>query len=344
MVKNMKNTILVTGGLGYIGSHTCVELLLEDFKVVIVDNLCNSSIIALDRIELITGKKPTFIEGDVRDRSLLVDVFSKHKIASVIHFAGLKSVAESVRNPISYYDTNVSGTLILADVMAEFKCRNIVFSSSATVYGEPKELPIKESFKVGAINPYGSSKLMSERILSDLYKSDTNWSVGLLRYFNPVGAHKSGLIGEDPNDSPNNLMPIISQVAVKRREKLLIFGNDYPTKDGTGIRDYLHVSDLADAHVKAIKKTLQSNDLFILNLGTGQGYSVFDIIKAFENISNVKIPYEIVERRAGDVAQCFADPTMAKKVLNWNTSRSLNEMCEDVWRWQSKNPSGYRID
>jgi len=333
--------ILVTGGIGYIGSHACVELLEAGYELVIVDNLCNSSIIALDKITLITGIRPTLIQGNICDRSILVDVFRSHEIAAVIHFAGLKSVRESVESPLSYYETNVYGTVVLAGVMAEFGCRNIIFSSSAAVYGDPAAVPIKECFPLKAINPYGSSKLVAEGVLRDLYISDNAWSVGLLRYFNPVGAHKSGLIGEDPNGTPNNLMPFISQVAVGRRDKLLIYGDDYPTPDGTGVRDYLHVVDLAVAHVRAMEHALKSDGLLTLNLGTGRGYSVFEMVKAFEVASGVSVPYEIVERRAGDAAECYADPSLSEKILAWTAERPLEEMCEDHWRWQSKNPAGY---
>lgn len=333
--------ILVTGGAGYIGSHTCVELLGAGYELVIVDNLCNSSIIALDRITLITGMRPIFVKGNICDRSTLIDVFRNHEIAAVIHFAGLKSVKESVESPLSYYETNVYGTLVLAGVMAEFGCRNIIFSSSATVYGDPETVPIKECFPLKGINPYGSSKLVAEGVLRDLYISDDTWSVGLLRYFNPVGAHKSGLIGEDPNGTPNNLMPVISQVAVGRRNKLCIYGDDYPTRDGTGVRDYLHVVDLAVAHVRAVEHVLKSDGLFTLNLGTGRGYSVFEMVKAFEVVAGVPVPYEVVDRRAGDVAECYADPSLSETILAWKAVRPLEEMCEDYWRWQSKNPAGY---
>jgi UDP-glucose 4-epimerase len=340
-------SILITGGAGYIGSHTLVELANANYDFIVYDNLSNSSRESLKRVEKIIGKSITFINGDIRDTKKLKEVFSNHSIDSVIHFAGLKAVGESVVKPLEYYDNNVVGTLKLLEVMKEYNCKKIVFSSSATVYGDPETTPILENFPVGATtNPYGTSKYMIERILEDLYISDNSFKIAILRYFNPVGAHKCGTIGEDPNGIPNNLMPFISQVAVGKREYLNVFGSDYDTHDGTGVRDYIHVVDLANAHVKAIdylnnSKLKIKNSPLIINIGTGIGYSVLDVVKAFKKASKVDIPYKLVPRRAGDIAKCFADPSYAKEVLGWEATRDLETMCRDAWNWQSKNPNGY---
>lgn len=334
--------ILVTGGAGYIGSHTCVELIAVGYDLVIIDNLCNSSSESINRIKNITGKSVDFIKGDIRDRELLRTAFEQFSIDAVIHFAGLKAVGESVARPLRYYNNNVSGSVALFEVMAEFGCSKIVFSSSATVYGETASVPIKECFPLSTNNPYGASKLMVENILNDVSKSDPTWSIALLRYFNPIGAHESGLIGEDPNGIPNNLLPYISQVAVGLREKLLVFGGDYDTVDGTGVRDYVHVVDLAKGHVAALEKLKQSPGLVAVNLGTGRGCSVLEMVKAFEQASGKAVPYEVVARRSGDVAQSYADPNMAFEVLDWNAELSIKQMCEDAWRWQSLNPKGYQ--
>lgn len=334
--------ILVTGGAGYIGSHTLIELASAGRKFVVYDNLCNSSQESLKRVSEIIESDITFEEGDIRDKKRLQEVFSKYKIDSVIHFAGLKAVGESVEKPLEYYDNNIVGTLRLCEVMQEFGCKKIVFSSSATVYGDPHTTPIKEDFPLSATNPYGRTKLFIEEILRDLYRADSEWKIVLLRYFNPVGAHKSGRIGEDPNGLPNNLMPFISQTAVGKREFLSVFGGDYDTHDGTGFRDYIHVMDLAHGHLKAIEKIDTLSDVLTVNLGTGNGYSVLDMVKAFEKASQREVPYKIVERRSGDVAKCFADPAYAKEVLDWEATRHLDEMCEDSWRWQSQNPNGYK--
>ena len=333
--------ILVTGGAGYIGSHTCVELLNSGHQVIVVDNLSNSKIESIKRVEEITSKSIEFHEIDILDKQQLNDVFKKHNIGVVIHFAGLKAVGESVEKPLEYYQNNVSGTLSLIEVMREHNIKDIVFSSSATVYGDPKSVPITEDFPLQATNPYGRTKLMIEEILGDVYHSDNNWNIVLLRYFNPVGAHLSGRIGEDPQGIPNNLMPFVSQVAVGKREKLNIFGNDYPTKDGTGVRDYIHVVDLAIGHVRSLKMIKENAGLKIYNLGTGKGYSVLEVIKAFEKASNKSIPYKIVGRRSGDIAECYADPSLAEKELNWKAKRTIEEMCVDSWNWQSQNPDGY---
>lgn len=321
-------TILVTGGAGYIGTHTVVELLNAGSEVIVLDNLSNSSIEALDRVERITGKSVTFYQGDILNKALLQKVFSDHSIDAVIHFAGLKAVGESVAKPLKYYENNVTGTLILCQVMAEFKVKNLVFSSSATVYGDPASLPITEDFPTGATNPYGQSKLMVEHILADLHHSDPSWNIARLRYFNPVGAHASGLIGEDPNDIPNNLMPFIAQVAVGKREALSVFGNDYPTHDGTGVRDYIHVVDLAIGHLKALEKLATKPGLVTYNLGTGQGYSVLDMVKAFEKACGKSIAYLIAPRRPGDIAACYADPDHAKTDLDWQATHSLEDMAD----------------
>lgn len=340
----MSATILVTGGAGYIGSHTCVELLESGYQVVVLDNLCNSSPEALRRVEEITGKSVTFVEGDIRDRNILQGLFSQYNFDSVIHFAGLKAVGESCRIPLNYYENNVSGTVILCQEMAKAGVFNIVFSSSATVYGDPASLPIREDFPLSATNPYGRSKLMVEEVLGDLYKSDNRWNIALLRYFNPAGAHSSGMIGEDPNDIPNNLMPYISQVAIGKREKLSVFGSDYPTVDGTGVRDYIHVVDLAKGHVCAIDKLRSGCGLKAWNLGVGNGTSVLQMVAAFEKAASLTIPYELVERRPGDIAECWADASLAEKELGWKTEKGLEEMMADTWRWQSSNPNGYRKD
>ena len=340
----MSATILVTGGAGYIGSHTCVELLESGYQVVVLDNLCNSSPEALRRVEEITGKSVSFVEGDVRDRNSLQRLFSQYNFDSVIHFAGLKAVGESCQIPLSYYENNVSGTVVLCQEMARAGVFNIVFSSSATVYGDPASLPIREDFPLSATNPYGRSKLMVEEVLGDLYKSDNRWNIALLRYFNPAGAHSSGMIGEDPNDIPNNLMPYISQVAIGKREKLSVFGSDYPTVDGTGVRDYIHVVDLAKGHVCAIDKLRTGCGLKAWNLGVGNGTSVLQMVAAFEKAAGLTIPYELVDRRPGDIAECWADASLAEKELGWKTEKSLDEMMADTWRWQSSNPNGYRKD
>lgn len=333
--------ILVTGGAGYIGTHTVVELLNAGNDVIVLDNLSNSSIEALNRVERITGKSVTFYQGDILNKALLQKVFNDHAIDSVIHFAGLKAVGESVVKPLKYYENNVTGTLILCQVMAEFKVKNLVFSSSATVYGDPASLPITEDFPTGATNPYGQSKLMVEHILADVHNADPSWNIARLRYFNPVGAHASGLIGEDPNDIPNNLMPFIAQVAVGKRTALSVFGNDYPTHDGTGVRDYIHVVDLANGHLKALAKLATKPGLVTYNLGTGQGYSVLDMVKAFEKACGNTIAYQIAPRRPGDIAACYADPTHAREDLGWQATHTLEDMANSSWHWQSTNPNGY---
>lgn len=333
--------ILVTGGAGYIGSHTCVELLEHGHEVIVVDNLANSKKKALHRVENITGTSITFHKVDLLDKSALANVFNEHSIDSVIHFAGYKAVGESVEKPLSYYQNNLISTLNLCELMQKFSVHNLVFSSSATVYGDPHKVPITENFPLSATNPYGRTKLFIEQILNDLHRADETWNIALLRYFNPVGAHKSGEIGEDPNDIPNNLMPYISQVAVGKLQQLSVFGDDYPTHDGTGVRDYIHVMDLANGHVKALEKLVDSPGLVTYNLGTGQGYSVLDVVNAFEEASGRKIPYQITERRPGDIAACYADPTKAEKELDWKAKRNLLQMCRDTWNWQSQNPEGY---
>lgn len=334
--------ILVTGGTGFIGSHTVVELQKAGYEVVIVDNLYNSKEIVLDRIETITGKRPTFYDLDVNDREGLNKVFDKEDIGAVIHFAGYKAVGESTRKPIEYYANNLGSTLVLCDVMRNHGCKKIVFSSSATVYGNPAFVPITEECPLGVTtNPYGESKSMQERILTDIYKSDNEWSVMLLRYFNPIGAHESGLMGEDPKGIPNNLLPYVAQVAAGKLEKVHVFGNDYDTPDGTGVRDYIHVVDLAKGHVKAIQGFEKLNGVNIFNLGTGVGYSVLDIIHAFAKACGKEIPYVIDPRRPGDIATCYSDPTKAKEVLGWTAEKTLEDMCRDAWNWQSKNPDGY---
>ncbi|EPP23375.1 UDP-glucose 4-epimerase GalE [Vibrio fluvialis] len=333
--------VLVTGGMGYIGSHTCIQMIAAGMTPVILDNLYNSKSTVLARIEKVSGVRPQFIEGDIRDKALLIDVMQRHQIQSVIHFAGLKAVGESVQKPLEYYDNNVNGTLVLVDAMREAGVKSLVFSSSATVYGDPASVPITEDFPTSATNPYGRSKLMVEECLTDFQKANPDWSITLLRYFNPVGSHPSGELGEDPQGIPNNLMPFISQVAVGRREFLSVFGSDYPTKDGTGVRDYIHVMDLADGHIAALKKVGEKAGLHVYNLGTGHGYSVLEMVKAFEAASDKAVPYQLVERRPGDIAECWADPAKAQQELGWKATRTLEEMTQDTWRWQSNNPQGY---
>ncbi|MBR2133228.1 MAG: UDP-glucose 4-epimerase GalE [Eubacterium sp.] len=335
-------SVLVTGGLGYIGSHTCVELMNAGIDVVVLDNLYNCKKSSYDRIKALVGKDFKFYECDIRDSEGMSKVFEAEDIDSVIHFAGLKAVGESVEKPLEYFDNNVNGTLVLLDVMRKHGCKKIVFSSSATVYGMNNISPLKEDMEVGGVtNPYGRTKYMIECILKDLYTSDNGWAICLLRYFNPIGAHKSGTMGEDPNGIPNNLMPFITQVAIGKRYKLNVFGDDYDTPDGTGVRDYIHVVDLALGHVKAVEKVRKENGLFIYNLGTGIGYSVLDVVKAFEKASGVKINYQISPRRPGDIATCYSDPSKALAELGWKAERGIEEMCEDSWRWQSQNPDGY---
>ncbi|WHY85440.1 UDP-glucose 4-epimerase GalE [Neobacillus novalis] len=335
--------ILVTGGAGYIGSHTCVELLNAGKEIIVIDNFSNSKPESLVRVKEITGKDFLFYELDLLDRQGLEDVFSTNQIEAVIHFAGLKAVGESVSIPLHYYHNNISGTLILCEVMAKFAVKNLVFSSSATVYGMPERVPISEDFSLSATNPYGRTKLMIEEILTDLYIADNSWSIALLRYFNPIGAHASGRIGEDPNDIPNNLMPYITQVAVGKLKELQVFGNDYPTVDGTGVRDYIHVVDLAQGHLKALERVIPTNGVEAYNLGTGTGYSVLELVGAFEKAAGVEIPYKIIERRPGDIAVCYADSKKAKTLLGWEAQRGIKEMCLDSWRWQQANPNGYEV-
>lgn len=338
----MKQSILVTGGAGYIGSHTTLALLEAGHDVIVLDNLANSSLESLRRVEKICGKAATFIEGDIRDRELLDSIFARYPIEAVLHFAGLKAVGESVQLPLHYYENNVSGSVVLFQAMAAANVFNLVFSSSATVYGEPKEMPISEDCPTGIpTNPYGRSKLMVEEILRDLALSESRWSIALLRYFNPVGAHHSGLIGEDPNGIPNNLLPYISQVAVGKLKQLSVYGNDYPTIDGTGVRDYIHVVDLANGHLKALNAIIQSQGVHIWNLGTGQGYSVLQMIKAFEEAAQAQVPYAVVSRRTGDIAECWADPKKAAQELGWKAEHSLDDMMRDTWRWQKSNPNGF---
>lgn len=333
--------ILVTGGAGYIGSHTVVELLEAGHDVVVVDNLYNSKQESLLRVEQITGRKASFHPVDLLDRASLERVFQEAPVDAVIHFAGLKAVGESVQIPLRYYHNNLTGTFILCETMAAAGCKNIVFSSSATVYGDPHSVPIDESFPLSATNPYGQTKLMLEQVFRDLHRSDSTWNIALLRYFNPVGAHPSGLIGEDPNGIPNNLVPFIAQVAVGKLKELSVYGNDYPTPDGTGVRDYIHVLDLAAGHVRALEKLQSKPGLVTYNLGTGKGCSVLEMIHAFEKASGVKIPYRFAPRRPGDIAACYASPDKARKELHWEAKRSIEEMCADTWRWQSQNPNGY---
>jgi len=333
--------ILVTGGAGYIGSHTCVELLNAGYEIIVVDNLVNSSEKSLERVREITGKKLTFYEADLLDKEALEHIFKKENIDSVIHFAGLKAVGESVSIPLKYYHNNITGTITLCEVMQKYSVKDIVYSSSATVYGNPETVPIREDFPLSATNPYGRTKLMIENILKDLYVSDNSWNIVILRYFNPIGAHKSGKIGEDPRNIPNNLVPYITQVAIGKLEYLGVFGNDYDTPDGTGVRDYIHVTDLALGHLKALEKLKEKPGVSIYNLGTGKGYSVLDMVKNFEKVSGRTIKYKILPRRPGDIAICYADPSKAKKELGWEATRDIDEMCEDAWRWQKNNPDGY---
>ncbi|WP_040397909.1 UDP-glucose 4-epimerase GalE [Anaerococcus senegalensis] len=338
----MKN-ILITGGAGYIGSHVSVELLNKNYKVIVYDNLTNSSKISVKRVEEITGKNITFYEADILDEKKLSEVFKKEKIDVVIHCAALKSVGESVKKPLAYYHNNITGTLSLLKIMRKYSCKNIIFSSSATVYGDPESVPITEDFPKGTCtNPYGWTKSMMEQIMTDLQKSDPEWKVVLLRYFNPIGAHKSGKIGEDPQGIPNNLLPYIAQVAVGKLDYLSVFGDDYDTVDGTGVRDYIHVVDLAKGHVLAVDKIDKLKGVSIFNLATGKGYSVLEVLKAFEKACGKKISYKIVQRREGDIAKCFADASKAYKVLGWKAKKDIDEMCEDSWRWQSQNPNGYK--
>mgnify|MGYP000005450362 FL=1 len=334
--------VLVTGGAGYIGSHTCVELLENGYGVVVIDNLVNANPVSLKRVEQITGKTVKFYEGDVRDEALLRKIFSENDISCVIHFAGLKAVGESVEKPWEYYDNNLNTTLVLTKVMKEVGMKSIIFSSSATVYTSDNEMPLKETSRTGGCtNPYGWTKYMTEQILSGISHADPDWSVVLLRYFNPIGAHKSGLMGENPRGIPNNLMPYITQVAIGRREKLSIFGNDYPTPDGTCVRDYIHVMDLAKGHVAAVKFATENKGTEVFNLGTGIGYSVMDTVNTFMEVNHVDVPYQIVGRRAGDIATCYADPAKSKEVLGWTAQETLADMCRDSWNWQQKNPEGY---
>ena len=334
--------VLVTGGAGYIGSHTCLELLESGYGVVVIDNLYNSNPKSLERVEALTGKKLRFYEGDVRDEALLRKIFAENEIGCVIHFAGLKAVGESVAKPWEYYDNNLNSTLVLTKVMKEVGMKNIIFSSSATVYTADNEMPLKETSRTGyCTNPYGWTKYMTEQILSGISHADESWSVVLLRYFNPIGAHESGMIGEDPRGIPNNLMPFITQVAIGRREKLSVFGNDYDTPDGTGVRDYIHVVDLAKGHVAAVKYADAHSGCEVFNLGTGTGYSVLDMVRTFQEVNGVKVPYEVVPRRPGDIATCYADPGKSEKVLGWKACHTLADMCRDSWNWQSKNPQGY---
>lgn len=337
--------ILVTGGAGYIGSHTCVELLESGYEVVVIDNLCNSNSESLNRVKQITGKGLTFYEGDVRDEALLQKIFAENEIACVIHFAGLKAVGESVAKPWEYYDNNLNSTLILTKVMKQVGVKKIIFSSSATVYTADNEMPLRENSRTGGCtNPYGWTKFMTEQILSGMAHADDQWSIALLRYFNPIGAHASGIIGEDPRGIPNNLMPYITQVAIGRREKLSVFGNDYATHDGTGVRDYIHVVDLAKGHVAAVKYVLENQGCEVFNLGTGIGYSVLDIVNAFVSVNNVAVPYVITDRRPGDIATCYADPAKSAEKLGWKAEKTLEDMCRDGWNWQKNNPMGYATE
>lgn len=335
-------SVLVTGGMGYIGSHTTVELLKAGKDVIIIDNLCNSSIVVKDRIKEITGKEVKFYNIDLADKEAVEKVFEENSIESVIDFAALKAVGESVKNPLEYYMNNMVSFLVLLDIMKKNNVKNLVFSSSATVYGEAKTMPILESFPLTATNPYGRTKLMAEEILRDLAASDSSWNIAILRYFNPIGAHESGIIGEDPNGIPDNLMPYITKVAVGELKELSVFGNDYDTIDGTGVRDYIHVVDIAIGHIRALEKLETNSGLVTYNLGTGNGFSVLQLVKAFSKVSGKEIPYKIAPRRAGDVAICYADPSKANKELNWKAERTLEQMCEDSWRWQKNNPKGYR--
>ncbi|MDY4754856.1 MAG: UDP-glucose 4-epimerase GalE [Candidatus Faecousia sp.] len=334
--------VLVTGGAGYIGSHTCLELLEGGYGVVVIDNLCNSNPKSLNRVEELTGKKLKFYPGDVRDEALLTKIFQENEIGCVIHFAGLKAVGESVAKPWEYYDNNLNSTLVLTKVMKQFGMKNIIFSSSATVYSADNEMPLKETSRTGGCtNPYGWTKYMTEQILSGMAYAEPDWSVVLLRYFNPIGAHESGKIGEDPRGIPNNLMPYITQTAIGRREKLSVYGNDYPTHDGTGVRDYIHVVDLAKGHVAAVEYAVGSHGCEVFNLGTGVGYSVLDMVNTFMQVNGVDIPYVIAPRRPGDIATCYADPAKSREVLHWQATKNLADMCRDSWNWQKKNPQGF---
>ncbi|MBS4197569.1 UDP-glucose 4-epimerase GalE [Lederbergia citri] len=336
--------VLITGGAGYIGSHTCVELLQAEYDIIVLDNYKNSHPESLKRVSHITGRGFKVYQGDLMNEDIIEKVFSENKIEAVIHFAGLKAVGESVQIPLMYYECNISGTVKLCNVMRKYNVKNLVFSSSATVYGMPERIPISEDSALRAQSPYGRTKQMIEEILRDLYTSDENWSIALLRYFNPIGAHESGLIGEAPNGIPNNLMPYITQVAIGKLKELNIFGNDYPTKDGTGVRDYIHVVDLAKGHLKALEKVTRTTGVEAYNLGTGKGYSVLEIVEAFEKAANLKIPYKITERRKGDIAICYADPSKAERELGWTAEKDIEEMCRDSWRWQSRNPNGYILN
>jgi UDP-glucose 4-epimerase len=336
--------ILVTGGAGYIGSHTCVQLLAAGHELVVLDNLCNANPESLRRVERISGKAFSFIEGDIRDRDCLDRIFAAHQIEAVIHFAGLKAVGESCEQPLHYYQNNVAGSLVLFEAMAAARVKTLVFSSSATVYGDPASVPISEGFPTSATNPYGRSKLMIEEILGDLYVADPEWRIARLRYFNPIGAHASGLIGEDPNGIPNNLLPYIAQVAIGKLKQLSVFGGDYLTPDGTGVRDYIHVVDLAEGHLKALQALSVGGGMITCNLGTGQGYSVLEMIKAMEQASGRPVPYQIAERRPGDIAICYADPRSAEQQLGWSAQRDLQQMMIDAWHWQTHNPQGYVED
>ena len=335
--------ILVTGGAGYIGSHTCDELLSAGHDVTVLDNFCNSQVEALERVQRIAGKKLTLVEGDIRDSATLLQTLRRSAVSAVIHFAGLKAVGESVEKPLAYYDNNVVGTVRLLEAMTECGVKTLVFSSSATVYGDPQQLPLTEQHPLSATNPYGQTKLVIENMLRDLYRSDPSWRLSILRYFNPVGAHRSGLIGEDPRGTPNNLLPFVAQVAVGRREFLNVWGKDYATPDGTGVRDYIHVVDLALGHLKALERLQQHKECLAINLGTGVGYSVLDMVHAFEQASGKPIPYRIGPRRAGDIASCYADPSLALALLGWRAERGLQEMCADAWHWQNSNPNGYAM-
>lgn len=334
--------VLVTGGAGYIGSHTVVELLAAGYSVVVLDNLTNSNEESLERVARIAGRRPEFVRGDIRDEGLLRELTQRFAFGATLHFAGLKAVGESVAKPLEYYDNNVSGTVTLLRVLQEAGVKRFVFSSSATVYGDPEKVPLTEDSRTGATNPYGRTKWMIEFILNDLALADPSWAIANLRYFNPVGAHESGLIGEDPRDIPNNLLPFVSQVAVGRRPFLSVFGGDYPTRDGTGVRDFIHVVDLARGHLAALSRVVDRDGAFTVNLGTGTGCSVLEMVKAFEKASGRPIPYKIVDRRPGDIAECYADPTRAAELLGWKAERGIDTMCADAWRWQSNNPDGYR--
>lgn len=334
-------SILVTGGAGFIGSHTVLELLNAGYKVIVVDNLNNSKLTSISRVESLTSKKVDFYQMDLLNKKDLREIFNAYNFDSVIHFAALKAVGESVEQPLRYYRNNITGTINLCEVMQEAGVKNFVFSSSATVYGDPSQSPLSEDSTLGAVNPYGQTKLTTEYLLKDLQKANPDWNVALLRYFNPVGAHESGEIGEDPSGIPNNLMPYVTQVAVGKREKLNVFGDDYPTRDGTGERDYIHVVDLAKGHLKALEHLAKSPGLVTYNLGTGKGYTVLELVKTFEEVNDVSVPYEIAPRRGGDAASCYADPSKAERELGWKTERGLKEMCRDAWNWQQKNPNGY---